>query len=167
MKKLIFTGTLSLFCLAGMAQYCGGGLYAISMFVANGETKKEFTYEFFPAPHKLTEQYKPVDRQGQEVALQVWEEETLNTADTTGFSRMLAMLEQRKIPLRGAITPELRFTTYELSHSVMLLRISDGMHSHYLLGNFLGGCDYELKIIWQGKEGMTVAGSGRSGSKVK
>jgi hypothetical protein len=161
MKKLILTGTLSLLFLAGAAQYCGGGFYKLSMFVENGETKKEFTYEFFPAPSKLVEQYKPVDRQGQEVALQGWEEEALNTADTTGLSIMLAMLEQHKMQRRGAITPELRFITYELTHYVLLLRISDGKYSHYILGNFLGGCSYELKIIWQGKEGIAVAGSRR------
>lgn len=159
MKKFILTGTLSLLFLAGAAQYCGGGLYKLSLFTENGEAKKVFTYEFFPAPTKLVEQYKALDRQGDEVALREWEEKALNTTDTSDIAQMLATLKEHKTQRRGTITPELRFITYEGMHNVMLLRISDGKYSHYILGNFLGGCDYELKIIWLGKEEIALRGS--------
>ena len=138
------------------AQACGGGFYSFNVYTLNGSIKKPFYYEFIPATKKFLNTYVgDVDKRRGVSIIPNTHAQSVHLKDTVDV-KFAQLIKDRKISRKGRLVPGMRVFTMELTDQPVLMKVSDGNYSYYLLGNFFGGCDQILNIVWKDEKGIEI-----------
>ncbi len=168
-KLILFVGIL--ISQNGFSQACGGGILTLNIYTLNGVEIEEFNYEILPVSEELLKEkfYKKVvnevnlDNQNYYlfqtinmrgcIIMEQYANEIIETSDKKLNEGLRKMLDLSKINQSGKIKSSLSFNTFELITFPIILKISHKEKSIYILGNYFGGCDRDVSLIWNNGSG--------------
>lgn len=167
MKKiLIYLFFITSISQSGNAQECGGGTLTLNIYTINGSNVEYFDYEILPVSEKLlrenflTKIRGSVEAQNnmeidiyqkgiiikEEFSREIIEK---NNEINTDLKKMMSSDLKN-----GKIKSYLKFKTLELERKLVLLKVKLKDKTIYIVGNFFGGCDRELSLIWDNRFGI-------------
>lgn len=167
MKKIvIYLFFITLISQSGNAQECGGGTLTLNIYTKNGSTVEYFDYEILPVSEKLLRENFLAKIAGSEEAQNIMENNIYQKGITIteDFSREIIeagselstdLKQMISSDLKtGKVKSYLKFKTLELRKKLVLLKIKLKGKTIYVVGNFFGGCDREVSLIWNNKFGI-------------
>lgn len=149
-RQLIFLFILALFFFNGYSQACGGGILTLNMYTINGKAIKEVSYEIFPVSEELIGRHNFQDSRGSVMLINDFSESE-SIQNEKSNSKLDMFLERSSISRSGKFTDALKFKTKENEYFPIILKISVKGQTVYILGNYFGGCDREVRLFWNGK----------------
>ena len=164
-KKLIpiFTLFLLQFSLQVNGQLCGGGILTFKIYTLNGSTIENFNYEILPVSKNNLETDFSSEMKKDNIIIdlsnngilisKIWADNIADVRNETLNSQLNQFLNTNgkgkySIPQSGKFKSTLRFSTVELRYFPVIIKISNGPKTAYALGNYFGGCNREVSLIW-------------------
>lgn len=132
------------------SQACGGGILTLNIYTINGEKKESASYEIFPLPKEMRENYNYPGLWGIGCPTNdFWKNDIPQDAELTDpFNKIL---KESLIPKSGKFSSTLKFKTRETRFFPIIIRIVIKNQTMYIVGNYFGGCDREVCLLWDGK----------------
>jgi len=141
---------LALSSFNGYSQACGGGILTLNMYTLNGKAIKEVSYEIFPVSEELIGRHNFQNSRGSVMLINDFSESG-GLQNEKSNNKLDMLLESSSISRSGKFINVLKFKTTENEYFPLILKISVKGQTAYILGNYFGGCDREVRLFWNGK----------------
>ena len=141
-----------------MAQACGQAVYTIEFYTPNGDKEQEFEYEVIPinldSLDVIYSLYGFVDKFEYDAYVGTLIEERFidklidyETPEVKESFEKILSLSSNEVKGK-AKKSMIVFQTYETWYVPVLIKVTSGKKSLYIVANPFGGCDREAIILW-------------------
>jgi len=148
LRFIIFIPLLLQIHTKSIAQVCGGGIVKFNIYTLNGNAVKDFDYEIFPASDELTKKFNYKDNWGCGEIMYGITDSMIDRNNEALNNKLKKWLALSKISSKGKIKSSINFKTFETVYFPMILKITQHNKSIYILGNYFGGCNRQVSLIW-------------------
>lgn len=162
MMKLKYWFSILLFLLSTkvvLAQRCGGGIYEVKIYSINGVKINNLQFEVYDINADYLSKINSADNTDKKYCQDCIQVDNMTNHEIYFIKHINKIIvhksefiEDRKLfknEFQGTVSKGIiPFNTRETYHKLYLLKVYDNKTAIYLIDNFMGGCNYELKILW-------------------